>query len=410
MSSQYATRMRTVPKSFIREILKVTEDPQVISFAGGLPNPRFFPVGRIAASVSEVLAGADAAAALQYSTTEGYRPLREYIASRYIEKGLKVSADEVLITNGSQQGLDLVGKALIDKGDSVVIERPAYLGAIQALSVYEPQFCPVPLMEEGIDIYYLQRALAEHQVRLLHTVVNFQNPSGISYSRTRREEVAELLGRCDTVVVEDDPYAELRFEGVPAPSMRSRLGDRVLLLGSFSKVVAPGLRLGWVCAGPEIMKRISVAKQASDLHSNTLCQMVLHHFLANNDLDGHISKIVAVYKRQRDAMVAAIDEYFPDEVRFTRPEGGMFLWVTLPEGLSSSELLEHSIRQRVAFVPGAPFFVDGGGDENMRLNFSNADEIMIEEGIRRLGRIMKTMLAGKGHNNRKIVDCRGHRP
>ncbi len=396
MSTQYATRMGTVPKSFIREILKVTEDPQVISFAGGLPNPRFFPVSRIAASVSDVLAGADAPAALQYSATEGYRPLREYIAARYREnKGLEISADEILITNGSQQGLDLVGKAFVNKGDSVAIERPGYLGAIQALSVYEPRFHAVSLMEDGIDVDCLRRVLTKHQVRLLHTVINFQNPSGISYSRARREELAGLLRPRDTVVVEDDPYGELRFEGTPAPSMRTWLEDRTILLGSFSKIVAPGLRLGWVCARSEVMEKISVAKQAGDLHSNTLCQMVLHHYLTNNDLDSHIAEITTVYRRQRDAIVAAVEECFPEEVRFTRPAGGMFLWVTLPESLSALKLFEYAIKENVAFVPGTPFFIDGSGDHNIRLNFSNADENMIEEGIRRLGQTMKMLLAGK---------------
>jgi len=392
MSAEYARRMSTIPRSFIREILKVTQDPRVISFAGGLPNPRFFPVGQIAASASKVLASVGASA-LQYSTTEGYRPLRQYIADRYrAKKGLDISADDILITNGSQQGLDLVGKAFIDKGDCVAIERPAYLGAIQALSTYEPQFRAVALLEDGVDVDGLRSVLAENRTRLFHTVVNFQNPSGISYSRTRREELAELLGQFDTLVVEDDPYGELRFEGTAAPSMRTWLEGKTVMLGSFSKVVAPGLRLGWICAKHEIMERISVAKQASDLHSNTLCQMILHDYLANNDLDCHIREIIAVYKRQRDAMVAAIEEYFPREVHSTKAAGGMFLWVTLPERLSASELFEHAISRKVAFVPGRPFFIDGSGDHNLRLNFSNADENMIAEGIRRLGQIMKILL------------------
>jgi len=396
MSTQYATRMSTVPKSFIREILKVTEDPQVISFAGGLPNPHFFPISQINDSISEVLTGAGASAALQYSTTEGYRPLRQYIAARYLEKkGLKVAADEILITNGSQQALDLVGKAFVNKGDSVAIERPAYLGAIQALSVYEPRFHPVPLLEDGIDIDCLQSLFAQHQIKLVHAVINFQNPSGISYSHSRREELAELLGRYDTLFVEDDPYGELRFEGTPAPSMRTWIEGKTVLLGSFSKIVAPGLRLGWVCARPGIMEKISIAKQAGDLHSNTLCQMFLHHYLTHNDLDSHIAEIVAVYKRQRDAMLAAIEQHFPQEVCFTRPAGGMFLWVTLPERVSASELFEHAVREKVAFVPGTPFFTDGSGVNNMRLNFSNADENTIEEGVRRLGQIIKTLLVSR---------------
>ncbi len=394
MGSQYASRVNTIRTSFIREILKVTEDPNVISFAGGLPNPRFFPVEAIAKAASDVLAGVDTSV-LQYSTTEGYQPLRAYIAQRYHQKkGLTVSADEILITNGSQQGLDLLGKVFIDKGDAVAIERPAYLGAIQAFSLYEPQFYAVPLLNDGMDTDGLRDVLDKHSVKLFHTVINFQNPSGISYSQSKREELAKLFGQYGTMVIEDDPYGELRFTGTPPSSLRNWLGGKAILLGSFSKTIAPGLRLGWVCAKREIMDKLVIAKQASDLHSNTLCQRIVHQYLLNNDADRHIATIVAAYKKQSDTMVAAIEAYFPATVSFTRPEGGMFLWVTLPERLSALELFEHAIRENVAFVPGTPFFVDGGGLNSMRLNFSNADEERIEEGIRRLGRIMKNMLDG----------------
>jgi 2-aminoadipate transaminase len=392
MSYQYAQRMSTIPKSFIREILKVTENPEVISFAGGLPNPRFFPVREIAKAASDVLAGADVSA-LQYSATEGYQPLREYIAQRYQDKKkLDISAEQILITNGSQQGLDLIGKVLIGKGDRIVIEKPAYLGAIQAFSVYEPLFYPVRLLEEGMDTEGLKNVLERHCVKLFHTVINFQNPSGISYTRNKRKDLAEVFERHDTVVVEDDPYGELRFAGTEPQSMWNLLDGRVVLLGSFSKTIAPGLRLGWICAEREIMDELVIVKQASDLHSNSLAQRIVHHYLVNNDVDGHIQTIIAAYKKQRDVMITAIEENFPAEVSFTRPEGGMFLWVTLPERLSALELFEHAVREKVAFVPGTPFFVDGGGTNNMRLNFSNADQDMIEEGIRRLGRIMKNMI------------------
>ena len=395
MKNLYATRMSTIPKSFIREILKVTEDPDVISFAGGLPNPRFFPVREIAGAASDVLAGADVSA-LQYSTTEGYRPLREYIAQRYRDKKkLDISADQILITNGSQQGLDLTGKVFIGKDDRIAVERPAYLGAIQAFAVYEPLFCPVPLLDDGVDVNQLENVLAEHRVKLFHTVINFQNPSGISYSQNKREELAKLFERHDAIVVEDDPYGELRFAGTSPQSMWSLLDGGAVLLGSFSKTIAPGLRLGWICAEHEIMEKLVVAKQASDLHSNSLCQRIVHRYLISNDVDRHIETITAAYKKQRDAMVAAIEESFPAEVGFTRPEGGMFLWVTLPERLSALELFEHAVEQKVAFVPGTPFFVDGGGRNNMRLNFSNSDQDRIREGIRRLGRIMKNLLAGR---------------
>ena len=390
--SLYASRMDKIPKSFIREILKVTEDPQVISFAGGLPNPRFFPMQAIAQAAAAVLNGADGAP-LQYSTTEGYGPLREYIAQRYRDKrGLDISPDEVLITNGSQQALDLICKVFVGKGDAIAIERPAYLGAIQSFSVYEPQFFPVPLLDDGIDLDHLRTVLDARPIKFFHTVINFQNPSGISYSPEKRAQLAELLASRDTVVLEDDPYAELRFEGTAAPSMRTWLHGRVILLGSFSKIVAPGLRLGWVCAKREIMNKLVVAKQASDLHSNSLCQRMLHHYLVNNDVDQHIATISSAYGSQRQAMIAAIEAHCPAEVTFTRPQGGMFLWMTLPPQLAAIELFERAVGKRVAFVPGTPFFVDGGGVHNMRLNFSNADEDRISEGIRRLGQIMKEML------------------
>jgi 2-aminoadipate transaminase len=392
MGSLYAPRMSTIPKSFIREILKITEDPNVISFAGGLPNPRFFPVKAIARAASDVLAGVDASA-LQYSTTEGYGPLREYIAQRYRQKkGLTVTADEILITNGSQQGLDLLGKVFIGREDGVAIERPAYLGAIQAFSVYQPRFHAVPLLEEGVDADRLKNVLVNDHVKLFHTVINFQNPSGITYSQRKREELGELFTQHDAIVVEDDPYGELRFMGEAPPSMWGRLDGKVILLGSFSKTIAPGLRLGWICAQREIMDKLVVAKQASDLHSNSLCQRMVYEYLRSNDVDRHIATIIAAYKKQRDAMVAAIEKCFPAEVRFTRPEGGMFLWVTLPERLSALELFEHAVKENVAFVPGTPFYVDGGGANCMRLNFSNADEDKIEEGIQRLGRIIKNLL------------------
>jgi len=390
--------MGTIPRSFVREILKATQDTEVISFAGGLPNPRFFPAQEIAEAAALALAGSDGAA-LQYGTTEGYAPLREYIAQRYRQNdGLDVTADEILITNGSQQGLDLIGKAFLNRQDAIAIERPAYLGAIQAFSAYEPRFHPVPLLADGVDVDRLAEVLRTHSVKFFHTVINFQNPSGISYSESKRRTLAEVLRQYDTLVVEDDPYKDLRFEGTAGSSMRRWLGDRAILLGSFSKTVAPGLRMGWVCAAREILDRLIVAKQACDLHSNSLCQRMLHRYLTGHDIDRHIATIREAYRRQKDAMLAAIQDHFPAEIGFTRPEGGMFVWATLPPRLSALELFEYAAREKVVFVPGAPFFVDGGGAHNMRLNFSNADEDKIEEGIARLGRIIERLMSRTGES------------
>jgi len=384
--------MGTIPKSFVREILKVTQDPEIISFAGGLPNPRFFPTREIAEAAANALAEANGSA-LQYGTTEGYAPLREYIADRYRRnEGLNVTADEILITNGSQQGLDLIGKAFLDKQDAIVIEQPGYLGAIQAFSAYEPRFHSVPLQADGVDIDRLAEVLRTHRVKFFHTVINFQNPSGISYSESKRAALADVLKPRDTPLIEDDPYKELHFEATTRSSMRKWLGDRAVLLGSFSKIVAPGLRMGWVCAARETMEKLVVAKQASDLHSNSFCQRMLHRYLVRHDIDRHIATIRAAYKRQKETMLAAVEACFPAEISVTRPEGGMFVWATLPPRLSAIELFEHAVREKVVFVPGTPFFVDGGGTHNMRLNFSNADENKIDEGIARLGRIITKLL------------------
>jgi 2-aminoadipate transaminase len=392
MNNLFADRMAKIHKSFIREILKVTEDSKVISFAGGLPNPRLFPVKELADAYQKVLRR-DGENVLQYSTTEGYLPLREYIAERYFAKrGLQASSDEILITTGSQQGLDLIGKVFLNKGNRIVIERPGYLGAIQAFGIFEPEFVPIPLLDDGIDTDLFEKALNADKTKLFHTVVNFQNPSGITYSRQKREKLADIINNHDTVLIEDNPYGELRFMGEDLPSMKSYLPDDTIVLGSFSKVVTPGLRLGWICAATDIMEKIVVAKQASDLHSNHLSQRAVYQYLIDNDLDEHILNIRKVYKRQRDMMVSMIENHFPREIKCTKPEGGMFLWVTLPANLSSLDLFKLSAEENVAFVPGRAFYVDGGGDNTLRLNFSNSDDEKIEEGIKRLAKVIKRVL------------------
>lgn len=393
--STFASRINNTQKSFIREILKVTENPDVISFAGGLPNPAFFPAQALAQATQKVLQ-ADGQNALQYSTTEGYLPLRQYIAGRYFERcGLQIDPDEILITNGSQQGLDLLGKIFLEQGDSVILERPGYLGAIQAFSLYQPQFQTVPLNQNGVDTDLLAATLNRQPAKLIYTTPNFQNPSGLSYSAETRQAVATVLKNHNAVFVEDDPYGELRFAGRHLPSMKNYHSNNVVLLGSFSKIVSPGVRLGWICASTSIMEKLIIAKQASDLHSNYLSQRIVYQYLQDNNLDVHLKKIKTAYKQQRDLMIEMIEECFPEEVRFTRPEGGMFVWVTLPEGMSSLELFEAAANLNVAFVPGKPFYVDGGGDSTLRLNFSNSNPTKIQAGITRLGQAMKQLLTQK---------------
>lgn len=392
MAYHFASRMEKTPRSFIREILKTTERSEVISFAGGLPNPSLFAVEALATAAQDVMADAGRAA-LQYSTTEGYLPLREFIAERYRQRlGFSVDPDEILITNGSQQCLDLIGKVFLNPGDPVLIERPGYLGAIQAFSLYEPAFRPVPLLDDGPDIGYLEAMQEEAPARLFYGVPNAQNPSGITYSEEKRRAVAAALAGTGTIFVEDDAYGELRFDGRRLPPIRRYLDDATIITGSFSKIVTPGLRIGWVAAPGEILDQITVAKQASDLHSNTLAQRIIARYLETNDIDAHIERITRVYRAHRDLMIAAIEEEFPEGVRYTRPDGGMFLWVTLPEGCSTMRLLEIALQENVAFVPGRAFYVDGGGDTAMRLNFSNASEEGIVEGIRRLGTAISTFV------------------
>lgn len=385
----FAARMDTVHKSFIREILKVTQRPEVISFAGGLPNPALFPAGALADAAEAVLRE-NGAGVLQYTTTEGYLPLRRFIAGRYRTRfGLSISPDEILITNGSQQGLDLLGKVFLNKGDSVLLELPSYLGAIQAFSIFEPNFCAVPLLEDGPDLTALEATLAQNPIKLFYGIPNFQNPSGISYSAEKRPQVAELLKRHGVAFVEDDPYGELRFAGTDAPSLRC-FDAGAILLGSFSKIVAPGLRIGWIVAPPPVMEKLIIAKQGADLHSNHLSQQIICHYLQNQSLDDHIDKIRQAYGAQQAAMTAAIEAHFPPNVRATHPEGGMFLWVTLPQNISAMDVLTEAGKLNVAFVPGQAFYANGTGGQNaMRLNFSNVDPARIETGIRRLAQAIK---------------------
>ena len=393
MHSLLAQRIAGVRPSFIREILKVSGQPGIISFAGGLPNQALFPLPAIQAASQAVLAS-DGRNALQYSTTEGHTGLREWISARYHRRfGLDIPIESILITNGSQQALDLLGKVLLDAGDGVVVEEPGYLGAIQAFSLYRPHFLPVPLREEGLDTQVLRTVLAEHRPKLSYCVPNFQNPSGISYSREKRHEVAELLAQHHTLLIEDDPYGELRFEGKEAASFHTLLPGQTILLGSFSKTVLPAFRLGWIIAPAWLMEKLVIAKQSADLHSSGFTQRILHRYLSDNDYDAHLSRLIDIYGKQRQAMLAAIEQHFPTQVSHTRPEGGMFLWATLPEHVSAMTLFTRAIKQQVAFVPGHPFYIDRDDSRTLRLNYTHADTQTIERGIKRLGKVIREFMA-----------------
>lgn len=393
-----ADRMSGVPRSFIREILKTTLDPEIISFAGGLPNPSFFPVSEIKDATMKVL-DEDGENALQYSTTEGYYPLRKFISDRYVEKkGIYISPDDIIITNGSQQAIALACKTFLNPRENVIVEEPGYLGAIQAISFYQPHFQGIRLRDNGIDTDMLERELAAiGGAKMYYFVPNFQNPSGITYTEAVRARVAEIFRNYDTLLVEDDPYAELSFSGTILPPMASYPGINVLSVGSFSKIISPALRLGWVAASRELIDKLTVSKQASDLHSNYLSQRIAHRFLTDNDVESHIKRIREHYKAQKNAMVEAMKKYFPEEVRFTNPDGGMFLWVSLPNNISAYDLFNDAIKEKVAFVPGSAFYTDEskGGYNEMRLNFTNSSEERIEEGIKRLGKIIKKKITEK---------------
>jgi 2-aminoadipate transaminase len=381
----FADRINDVPRSFLREILKVAISEDVISFAGGLPNRDLFPVDAIRAAADRVFVE-EGRSALQYGSSEGYLPLREYIAARYRSRfGLEVDPARVLITSGSQQGLDLVGKTLLNEGDPVAIEEPGYLGAIQAFSVYRAAFRPVPVSPGGADLDALAALLKGDAPRVFYTVPNFQNPSGISYDDANRAAVDELVGAGDTVLIEDDPYGELRFSGADPQPFGARIPEQVVMLGSFSKIVAPSFRVGWLVAGDALMDKLLVAKQATDLHTSEITQRILYRYLADNDVDAHVALIRGKYGAQCRAMVDALRRSFPPEVNIVEPEGGMFLWLELPDGIDAMTLFDEAIRRKVAFVPGLPFYTRPGvGANALRLNFSCVGESAIASGVERL--------------------------
>lgn len=384
----FADRVSNVPLSFLREILKVASNPEITSFAGGLPNPQFFPVKELEQSAIHVFQK-NGMEALQYSATEGHLPLREFISGRYLKKfNLRVPPEQILITNGSQQALDLLGKIFINPGDDVLVERPSYLGALQCLSVFQPKIKEITLNEDGLDTIELERTLAVNDIRLLYCIPNFQNPTGISYSGEVRRKVASSLSNYQTVLIEDDPYGDISFTHEALPPMYSLLPDQTVLLGSFSKIVSPGMRIGWMVANMEIIRKATIMKQACDLHTSNLSQHILMEFLNNYDLEKHITKIRDAYRQQRDVMLNGLNDHFPFSVSYTRPKGGMFTWVKLPEPLTSRKLLEKALADNIIFVPGDAFYASNPDKHTLRMNFSNVDPVKMQDAMRRLGKMV----------------------
>jgi 2-aminoadipate transaminase len=405
---RFAQRTRLMHRSTIRELLKVTEQDDIISFAGGLPAPDVFPVQEVAAVTQQILR-TQGAQALQYGATEGYRPLREWLAQQVREAGLSVSADNILITTGSQQALDLLGKIFVDPGDRLLVESPIYLAALQAWNAYGPTYRVIPSDEQGMQIEAMEAALAE-EPKFLYTIPNFQNPSGSTLSLERRERLVEVARRAGLPIIEDDPYRALRFEGDHLPRLIDLDGQwqtktasytgGVISISTFSKVLSPGLRVGWVVAAADLIGKLVQAKQGADLHTATLNQMLAFELARSGVIKQHLPTIIQTYRERRDAMLAALDRYFPEGVRWTRPQGGMFLWVTLPVGINTDEILRAALDQKVAFVPGASFHPAGGGSHTMRLNFSNARPELISEGIARLSKVLQPSLEAQKRSAR----------
>lgn len=386
----FSKRSQNLPSSFIRDILKVAAQNDVISFAGGLPDPGLFPLDGLEESAQEIFRQ-HGKSLLQYSKTEGLPSLKEWICHYYWRTyQMQVNPDQLLITSGSQQALDLIGKAFMDPGDQLVLEQPSYLGAIQAFMAYEPAILALPIYVDGLDIEALKELLNIHQPKLLYLVPNFQNPSGFTISEAKRKELAELAQTYNLIIVEDDPYGQLRFEGEELKPIRSYYEDSILC-GSFSKIIAPGLRIGWVVANEEIIRKLLVLKQASDLHSNNLSQYLADHFLRNFSFDAHLNKIRKAYGRKCEFMFAEVVKAFPANCRIMKPEGGMFLWVELPAHMDAELLLQYCMEEKVIFVPGKFFYTNGKGQNTMRLNFTNCSEEHIRKGIGIIGKAIESL-------------------
>lgn len=389
----YAGRTARMKSSAIRELLKLTSQPDIISFAGGLPAPEMFPVREFEEACAYVLRN-EGAEALQYGATEGYGPLKEYLVERMNKYGVPAEDHNILLTNGSQQALDLIGKVFVDGQMVVCTERPTYLGALQAWNAYEANYCTVPVDDEGMVVDELPKVIERCRPRFIYVLPNFHNPAGVSLSEARRRQLVEIAIKYDIFIVEDDPYGELRFEGEDIVPIVTLAKERTIYLCTFSKTLAPGIRLGWIVAPQVAINKLVQAKQGADLHTSTFLQMVANDICQRGILRQHVKRIRATYKERRDAMLDAMAELFPDEVKWTHPLGGLFLWVKTPEKVNTIDLFKTAVAEKVAYVPGASFYPDDDpeGLHTMRLNFSYCKPEVIVEGIRRLGTAIKKVL------------------
>jgi 2-aminoadipate transaminase len=386
---RFATRLSKMRVSAVREILKVTERPDIISFAGGLPAPELFPVEAMAKGHADVFREAGQAA-MQYSTTEGWRPLREWIAGRLNHRGIRAEADRVLVTTGSQQAIDLVARIFLDPGDAVIVENPTYLAALQSFTGFEASLVAVGSDEDGMITDEVEAALAHAKPKLIYLVADFHNPKGTTLSAARREHLVKLSQKYGVPILEDDPYSEIRFDGEPLRPLASIDDDGLVIYTStFSKTLSPGLRIGWISASREVFSALVTAKQPADLHTSTIAQRATAKMLSSFDYDRHIAGLRKVYEERCRTMLDALEKHFPSTTRWTKPGGGLFIWVELPGGLSAESLLREAIEHKVAFVPGDSFFAANPPRNFMRLNFSNSSPEIIREGISRLGSLVK---------------------
>ena len=394
MAVKYAKRMDLFKKSELGEILKLIEEPDIISFAGGLPASELFPVEEMK-KVSVKVLDENGEEALQYSGSQGYLPLRNHIAKRMNEKGkTNVKAEDILVTSGSQQALDFAGNVFLDEGDIVLCESPSYLGALNAFKGYKPRIMEVPTDKEGMITEGLEKILKENdRVKFIYVIPDFQNPTGISWSLERRKKFMDVINKYEIPVIEDNPYGELRYEGEFLPALKSfDTKGLVIYLGTFSKIFCPGYRLGWTCASKDILQKFITCKENSDLQTSTIGQRELSKYIDDYDLDEHVEKIKSTYKKRRDLMLDCMEKEFPEGVSFTHPHGGLFTWVKLPEKLNAQDLMKKCVENKVAYVPGGFFFPEGNKENYFRLNYSSSKEEKIVEGIKRLGDVLKEAL------------------
>ena len=394
MAVKYAKRMDLFKKSELGEILKLIEQPDIISFAGGLPASELFPVEEMK-KVSVKVLDENGEEALQYSGSQGYLPLRNHIAKRMNEKNkTNVKAEDILVTSGSQQALDFAGNVFLDEGDIVLCESPSYLGALNAFKGYKPNVMEVPTDKEGMITEELEKILKENdKVKFIYVIPDFQNPTGISWSLERRKKCMDVINKYEIPVIEDNPYGELRYEGEFLPSLKSfDTKGLVIYLGTFSKIFCPGYRLGWTCASKDILQKFITCKENSDLQTSTIGQRELSKYIDDYDLDEHVEKIKSTYKKRRDLMLDCMEKEFPEGVSFTHPHGGLFTWVKLPEKLNAQDLMKKCVENKVAYVPGGFFFPEGNKENYFRLNYSSSKEEKIVEGIKRLGDVLKEAL------------------